>query len=258
VGLATPQASTPLIAAVQGRERARLQALLAAGVDVNEPNDKGVTALKVAADINDVNTLNTLILAGANPGAKSGDGKTALHIAESRGHAACSIALRAAGAGVGAKDRTARNDKTPVQPEQAAPRSAIVESGERVPLQSPITRSGKRVPRPVRDEITKLVSLGGGDQERLKKLIELCKAYDQGRSTLSEARRVCNSRYWLFAKDLDNAIEAWQPPHASPGFLKRLFGHTTAQLQQHEAQVPPGLREEVMRFVNYGYWIHRD
>ena len=70
----------------------------------------------------------------------------------------------------------------------------------------------KRVPSGLADEIRKCVSDGGGDRDRLTKLIERCKAYDDGLSTLSEARRVCNRRWHALAKDLDDAIKAWQPP----------------------------------------------
>jgi len=71
-------------------------------------------------------------------------------------------------------------------------------------------------------------------------LIALCKAYDNGHSVLAEARRLCNPRWHALAKDLDEAIRAWQPPRDNiergvepleaavpqtrPGFWKRLFG----------------------------------
>jgi Ankyrin repeats (many copies) len=72
-----------------------------------------------------------------------------------------------------------------------------------------------RVPADLRAKIINAATDGAGDQNYRKALIEVCIAYDDGLSILSEARRICNSRQhlshvYLFSKELDEAIKAWQ------------------------------------------------
>ena len=96
---------TVLIAAVGRRDRAAVNALIAAGVNVNETNNKGVTALMVAADKGDRDSLKALITAGANLSARdNNEGATALHVAAAKGYVECVKALIAAGANLNAKD----------------------------------------------------------------------------------------------------------------------------------------------------------
>jgi hypothetical protein len=84
-------------------------------------------------------------------------------------------------------------------------------------------RVGEHVPSELRDQITEFVRQPVGGMAAptgQKQLIERCKAYDDGLSVLSEAHRFGNSRYtgWagsVLAKDLDDAIKAWQPPRAN-------------------------------------------
>jgi hypothetical protein len=76
--------------------------------------------------------------------------------------------------------------------------------------------AARTVPIDLRDEIWMFVNSGEGDRNHLKKLIARCKAYDNGHSVLSEARRLCNPRWPALAKDLDEAIKAWQPPRQTP------------------------------------------
>jgi hypothetical protein len=100
---------TPLIAAVGRRHHAGIKALIAAGVNVNEPNNKGVTALMVAADTGNVDNIKALIDAGANVNAKDNvEGATALHIAASKGYMDCVKALIAAGGDLDARDKSGR------------------------------------------------------------------------------------------------------------------------------------------------------
>lgn len=113
-------------------------------------------------------------------------------------------------------------------------------------------RGEERVPNHLRDEITKFVSRGDGDRERLKKLIESCKAYDDGRSALSEARRLCNPRWHALAKDLDEAIKAWQPP---PYDIERSVEVEPAEAPptgKSGERVPSNLADEITKFVSRG------
>ena len=76
-----PQAKeTLLLSAAEKNDVARVQRLIAAGVDVNaKDNDKyGSTALMLAAEKNSVDVARLLIEAGADVNAKSNNGLTAL------------------------------------------------------------------------------------------------------------------------------------------------------------------------------------
>jgi ankyrin repeat protein len=96
---------TVLIAAVGRGDRAAVNALIAAGINVNETNNKGVTALMVAADKGDVDSLKALIAAGANLNTKDkNEGATALHVAAYKGYLDCVKALVAAGSNINATD----------------------------------------------------------------------------------------------------------------------------------------------------------
>ena len=71
-----------------------VDALLAAGADVNARAGGGSTALHVAAFGGDVALINTLLAHGADPEALADDGKTALAIAADKGHAQAARRLR--------------------------------------------------------------------------------------------------------------------------------------------------------------------
>jgi hypothetical protein len=63
----------------------KLQAVLAAGAGVDEPNAEGWTGLQLAARIGDVEAARLLLAHRANIGAKLPDGKTPLHVAAEHG-----------------------------------------------------------------------------------------------------------------------------------------------------------------------------
>lgn len=82
-----------------------LQAVLAAGIDVNSSDGEGATAIHQAALAGDVDTLQILISAGADVNAvhsraEDGRGIRPLHHACNAGHTAVVAALLAAGAHV--------------------------------------------------------------------------------------------------------------------------------------------------------------
>jgi hypothetical protein len=74
-----------------------------------------------------------------------------------------------------------------------------------------VKRKGTHVPAIVADGLRKCVS-DNGDRDRLSELIEDCKAYDNGRSTLAKFHQLCAPRWHALKKDLEAAINTWQPP----------------------------------------------
>ena len=84
--------------ALEGIDLARLQALIAAGADVNATNDKRWTALMVASHKGYRDVVQALIAAGANVTAKDTRGKTALVWASKDSRERVARLLRQAGA----------------------------------------------------------------------------------------------------------------------------------------------------------------
>ncbi len=79
--------SSLMTLAVQRRNHALLQALLAQGSDPNVPLAGGTTALCLASALNDEVAVSMLLGAGADPVALDADGNTALMLAAARGAA---------------------------------------------------------------------------------------------------------------------------------------------------------------------------
>jgi uncharacterized protein len=78
----------PLHSAVAGRRHDVVEALVAAGADVNVAQRHGYTPLLGAAENADVETYYFLLDAGADPNAKTDDGRTAADLATAAGHEA--------------------------------------------------------------------------------------------------------------------------------------------------------------------------
>ena len=88
----------PLVAAVRTGDRGAVNALLAAGADVNAPQPDGATALHWAVHREDAETARALIRAGADVGAANDLGVTPLLMACRRRHGGLAARLLAAGA----------------------------------------------------------------------------------------------------------------------------------------------------------------
>ncbi|XP_078256387.1 nuclear factor NF-kappa-B p105 subunit-like [Rhinoraja longicauda] len=90
----------PIHLAVMGNSLASLRQLLAAGADVNGPEQRsGRTALHLATETDNVSLAGSLLLqAGTEVDAATFDGSTALHIAAGRGSTKLCALLMAAGA----------------------------------------------------------------------------------------------------------------------------------------------------------------
>jgi uncharacterized protein len=124
----------PLATAAQNRDAATVRALLKKGVDVNEAQGDGTTALHWAAIHGDAEVAGMLIYAGANLRATTRLGAyTPLYLAARGGHAAVVAALLAAGADPKA---TTANGATPLMIAAAAGDTrtitALVENGSDV------------------------------------------------------------------------------------------------------------------------------
>ncbi len=228
------QGTRPLITAIQQGRWHSVEALIAAGADVNETNDKGATALMVAAEKGDIISLNVLIHAGASLNAKDNEGRTALQVA--RG--SCDIALKAAGAGSDVSAKGTTSDKAPPQTRTASsPTPAL-------PLVN-------RAPSELSERIMRVVSQGRQGRSDLRRLIERCKDYDDGLSILEMARRSAGHPLTM---DLDAAIKAWHPPRTPASSRSQADGAApTTAAQRLSTQIPSDLRTEIMRFVNHGY-----
>lgn len=90
-------------AAFEGQAE-RLVALIAVGMNVNEPDGGGDTPLMLAAARGHAKIVAFLLRNGADVHARNDDGKTALHQAAYGGHIATVDMLLAAGPGVNARD----------------------------------------------------------------------------------------------------------------------------------------------------------
>ena len=91
--------------AAESGNLARLRAILASGVDVDEPLFYGRTALHWAAINGRTACLKALLAAGASVHSRCEHGGTPLYHASRHGHAACVHALIAAGSDVHRADR---------------------------------------------------------------------------------------------------------------------------------------------------------
>lgn len=78
----------PLHSSVANRQLAISEALLAAGAEVNSPQQDNFTPLHEAADNGQIDMVRLLLRHGADPKAKTLDGKTALDMAAEKGHQA--------------------------------------------------------------------------------------------------------------------------------------------------------------------------
>lgn len=97
--------TTSLHLAVRAGDQVRVQALIAAGADVNAATRYHVTPLSLAAQNGDGAMLQLLIRAGANPNAPLGEGQTVLMTAARTGSVGAVKVLIEAGADVNARER---------------------------------------------------------------------------------------------------------------------------------------------------------
>jgi len=95
----------PLHDAVEAGDRAKVEALLAKGADVNRKNEDGETPLHRAAS-RDIGIVELLLARGANVNAKNKFGSTPLHRAAISGDTRTVELLLARGADINAKDQS--------------------------------------------------------------------------------------------------------------------------------------------------------
>lgn len=89
-----------LHALVQNDDKAGLNELFKIDVNVNERDDKGRTALHIAAAAGNTEVVQLLLLQKADPDALDDEGKTALHLAVENGYSGPAGALAAGGADI--------------------------------------------------------------------------------------------------------------------------------------------------------------
>lgn len=89
---------TPLMAAAKNGDRARVDALIKQGTDVNGANDNGGTSIMYAALSGDPETVSLLLRGDADVNAAAKNGWTALMIAAVKGHVSVAETLLAYGA----------------------------------------------------------------------------------------------------------------------------------------------------------------
>lgn len=94
---AAAAADNPLIAATKKMDRSSIHALIAQGVDVNEPASDGTVALHWAAHHGDLDTVNRLVAAGADTTVTNRYGVAPVWLAVESGHAAIVDAFLRAG-----------------------------------------------------------------------------------------------------------------------------------------------------------------
>lgn len=87
---------TPLMSAVQARNSHKVKELLAIGVNPNEQDERGTTALMFAVCEGDLDIIKALLKAGGNPNVEACTGDTALSIAHDRKQKHCIFALNQA------------------------------------------------------------------------------------------------------------------------------------------------------------------
>ncbi len=102
---AAPVAATPLMEAVSRGDTAAVNALIAAGENINARGMDGDTALGRASENGHTDTVKALIAAGADINAESKYGYTALVNASIKGHTDTVKALIAAGADINAESK---------------------------------------------------------------------------------------------------------------------------------------------------------
>jgi len=107
-----PDGSTPLQWAVFNGNLAEAQRLLKQGADPQVPNNYGVNALLLAADIADTALIQALLKAGADATSANADGETALHLVARSSNVEAAKLLIKAGAKVDARE--AFGEQTPL------------------------------------------------------------------------------------------------------------------------------------------------
>ena len=122
----------PLVAAVRAGDRGAVNALLAAGADVNAPQRDGATALHWAVHREDVETAGALIRAGADVGTTNDLGVTPLLMASRRGHGGLVASLLAAGA-----------DPNAALPSGETPLMAAARAGSLAAVEALLERGGR-------------------------------------------------------------------------------------------------------------------
>jgi ankyrin repeat protein len=171
------QGPAPIANAAQNGDRDSVRALLKKGVDVNEAQGDGTTALHWAAIKGDAEMAQMLIFAGANHRATTRVGAyTPLYLAARGGHSAVVAALLAAGAD--AKAQTS-NGTTPLMIAAAAgdTRSitSLIENGAEIDV-----KDGAKGETPLmfaagfnRTEAVKLLLARGADHKATTKVVDL-------------------------------------------------------------------------------------
>ncbi len=102
-GAVTPPGDAPVADAAMRGDTAMLRQLIRQGVDVNEAQSDGMTALHWAASRGDAKSAQTLVVSGARVDALTRNGNyTPLHLAARSGHAAAAKTLLEHGADVNA------------------------------------------------------------------------------------------------------------------------------------------------------------
>ena len=123
-------------------DAARLEQILAQGVDVNASDRTGVTALMRAAYHGELPVVRALIERGADLDAKDSGGLTALMMAKHSGHAEIVDALLSSGAKENAKRRVHKALTVEPELEESAPlESAPRETVGAVPRETPAIRT---------------------------------------------------------------------------------------------------------------------
>lgn len=108
-----------------------------------------------------------------------------------------------------------------------------------------VVRTGetRSAPPDLRAEVMKAVT-ETGDRDHLKPLIERCKADPRGLEILNEAHTRCNPRWHALARDLHDAIKAWQLPPALPA--KGVGPQGAMRIGEH---LPSDLRDAIKGLV---------
>lgn len=171
------QASAPVADAASKGDREGVRALLKEGLDVNEAQGDGTTALHWAAMKGDAELAQMLIYAGANVRATTRLGAyTPLYLAAKGGHSAVVAALLAAGADAKA---TTSNGTTPLMIAAAAGDTrtitSLVENGAAINA-----KDGAKGETPLmfaagfnRTEAVKLLLARGADHKATTKVVDL-------------------------------------------------------------------------------------
>ena len=122
----------PLVAAVRAGDRGAVNALLAAGTDVNAPQPDGATVLHWAVHREDIETARALIRAGVDVGAANDLGVTPLLMACRRGQGGLAARLLSAGA-----------DPNAALPSGETPLMAAARAGSRAAVEALLERGAR-------------------------------------------------------------------------------------------------------------------